>query len=307
MTAHLPKLIIILGPTATGKTDLTIKLAKYFDGEIISADSRQVYKHMSISTDVPNGRWEKGRYLVRGVPHYLLDCVEPNQEFVLTHFKKMATEAIYDIVKRKKTAFMAGGTGLYISALVDNLDIPKVKPDIKLRAELDKKSVQELAKMLTQADPASARIIDLNNPRRVIRALEVALATGRSFVDQRTKSKPLFEVLQIGLKRDRAEIYQKINQRVDEQIKRGVIEEIRGLLARGYTWDLPALSSLGCRQFKDYLAGQQTMEEAVETLKRDTRRYAKRQISWFKRDKRIKWIEADDLATAKKLCQEFLL
>lgn len=302
----LPKLIVILGPTASGKTDLAVKLAKRFNGEIISADSRQVYKYMPIGTDVPKGEWQDGLYLVKGVPHYLMDCLEPDKEFTMADFKNKAVDITQDIIKRGKVPLVVGGTGLYISALVDNFDIPKVKPDKELRVKLESKNLGELMEMLKQKDPLSAAVIDLNNPRRVIRALEVALTSGKSFVSQKTKSKPLFDVLQIGIKRKREEIYESINQRVEEQIKLGLVEEIKNLLDKGYGWELTAMSGLGYRQFKDYLAGKRSLGQAVEILKRDTRHYAKRQLTWFKRDKRIRWVPAGEDQKVISLVRDFL-
>ncbi|MFH1292438.1 MAG: tRNA (adenosine(37)-N6)-dimethylallyltransferase MiaA [bacterium] len=304
---ELPKLIVILGPTASGKTVLANTLANKFNGEIISADSRQVYKHMKIGTDVPEGKWKDGKYMVQGAPNYLMDCIEPDQEFSLADFKKRAVEIIKDIHARGKLPFLVGGTGLYISSLVDNFDIPKIEPDQKLRKELESKTLGELVKIIKEKDPASAEIIDLNNPRRVVRALEVVLSTGVSFIEQRTKSKPRFDVLQIGVKRPRQELYERVNQRVDEQIKQGLVEEVMGLLARDYSWDLPSMSGLGYRQFREYLSGKQGLGDAVEVLKRDIRRYAKRQISWFKRDQRIKWIEPGDLDVCFQMITEHTL
>lgn len=321
-TAILPKLVIILGPTASGKTDLGIKLAKEFNGEIISADSRQVYKYMPIGTDMPEGEWVGGKYMVQGVPHYLMSCLEPDQEFTVADFKRQATTIALDIIRQGKIPLVVGGTGLYISALVDNLDIPEVKPDKNLRAELAGKNLVQLVEILKQKDPLSVQVVDLSNPRRVIRALEVVLTTGKSFISQKTKAKPLFDVLQIGLSWPRAEIYQRINHRVDAQIKRGIIDEVKNLLAKGYDWDLPSMSGLGHRQFKDYLyldgqsvglpaegwpAGTLSLAKSIEILKRDTRHYAKRQISWFRRDKSIKWLAGEDEKQAVELVRRFLL
>jgi len=300
----LPKLIVILAPTASGKTRLAIKLASKFNGEIISADSRQVYKYMKIGTDAPEG--EGKDYLVQGIPHHLMNYVEPDQEFTLANFKKQAVNIAQDIISRNKIPFLVGGTGLYISAIVDNLDIPKVKPDRKLRKELEQKNLKELVELLKREDSQSAEAIDLQNSRRVIRALEVVLITGKSFLKQKTKSKPLFNILQIGIKRPRQELYKRINKRVDEQIKEGLIDEVKDLINRGYSWGLPSMSSLGYRQFKDYLENKQSLGDAIEILKRDIRHYAKKQISWFKRDERIVWVGGGDTEGVKRLIREFL-
>lgn len=301
--SKLPKIIIILGPTASGKTALSLKLAKKYNGEIINADSRQVYKEMNIGTAKEPRDDEKKEYFVRGIPHHLIDVVRPDEEFTLAHFKQMALEKINDILKRKKMPIIAGGTGLYIWAIVDNLDIPSVAPDFKLRKKLEKKSLAELVKMLKKADPLSAKKIDLKNPRRVIRALEVALRNKGSFVEQQKKSPPLFNALQIGISIPREILYQRINQRVDEQIKDGLINEVKKL-AKKYSWSLPAMSGLGYKQIGYYLRGEKTLPEAVELIKRDTRRYAKKQMTWFKRDKRIKWIKNDK--EIDKLVKKFI-
>ncbi len=308
---NMRKLIVILGATATGKTALAIKLCQIFNGEVISADSRQIYKYMPIGTGQPSGIWktEQNRetYLVDDIPYHLIDCLEPDEEFSLADFKKQAVRIIQNVHKSQKIPFLVGGTGLYISALVDNFDIPKIKPNKKLRREIENKSLTEMVELLKKEDPVSAQSIDLLNPRRVVRALEVVLSTGQSFAKQQKRAKPLFDVLQVGLQRPREEIYYRVNQRVDQMIENGLMEEVKKLLAKGYNWDLPAMSGLGYRQFRDYLAGEQTLAEAVEILKRDTRRYVKRQLTWFKRDKSIAWIKADDIHQCEQLIKNFIL
>ncbi len=299
----LPKIIVLLGPTASGKTDLGLLLAKNFNGEIISADSRQVYKKMNIGTAKPDGVWKNSTYIVDSVPHYAIDIVNPDQDFSLADYKAMANQVIADILRRKKLPIVVGGTGLYIQALVENLDIPKVEPDKKLREELEKKTLPELVKMLEKIDPASAKKIDLKNPRRVLRALEVFISSGESFFAQRTKSKPLYSTLQIGLDWPREELYRRIDARVDKQVEEGLVEETKQL-AEEYGWALPSMSGIGYKQIGLYLRGKATLAEAVEILKRDTRRYAKRQLTWFKRDKNIVWIKND--TPVEGLVKDFL-
>ena len=294
----MPKIIIILGPTASGKTDLGLALAKKFNGEIVSADSRQIYKQMDIGTAKPDKKY--------GIPHHLMDITDPGEDFSLADFKAGAVKAINDIVSRKKLPIVVGGTGLYIQALVDNLDIPKIAPSARLRKELSRKSPAELAALLQKIDPATAGKIDLKNPRRVLRALEVFILSGQSFIDQQIKSQLLFEVLQIGLNPGAPELENRINARVDRQIKDGLVEETKKL-AEKYSWDLPSMSGIGYRQIGFYLRGEATLDEAVAILKRDTRRYAKRQMTWFKRDKRIVWIKNTDVALAEKMVKDFLL
>ena len=316
MKNKLPKIIVILGPTASGKTDLSLALAKKFNGEIVSADSRQVYKKMDIGTAKPMGEWKKGDYIVGGVTHHLMDIIDPGKGFSLADYKVMAAKFIEDILSRNKLPIVVGGTGLYIQALVENLDIPKVGPNKSLRKQLEKKKPAELAEMLVKIDPAvasgyggqgpvSAYKIDLKNPRRVLRALEVFMLSGESFFKQQTKSKPVYRVLQIGLDLPREELYSRINTRVDKQIEEGLVGETEGLSAR-YKWSLPSMSGIGYKQMGFYLRGEAALDEATAILKRDTRRYAKRQVTWFKRDKKINWIKSTNLALAEKLIKEFL-
>lgn len=347
--SKLPKIIVVLGPTASGKTDLGLDLAKKFNGEIINADSRQVYKEMDIGTAKPAGEWQplltslacpplegkgEGRrvgdssvamlsqndgrwiseqvgndklkaYVVDGVPHYLMDMVMPNEEFTLADFKEQAEEIIKDILSRGKLPIIVGGTGLYVWSLVDNLEMPKVAPDNKLRAELEKKSLPELVEMLEKEDPESAQVIDLKNPRRVLRALEVSLSSGESFKNQQKKGQPLYDALQIGINWPREVLYDRINKRVDKQMEDGLLEETTQL-AKKYDWNLPSMSGIGYKQMGYFLRGEMGLPEAIEVLKRDTRRYAKRQITWFKRDKRINWINGLDITEAEKLTRKFL-
>ncbi|HSR89322.1 MAG TPA: tRNA (adenosine(37)-N6)-dimethylallyltransferase MiaA [Candidatus Udaeobacter sp.] len=301
----LPKVIVILGPTASGKTDLGLELAKKFNGEVISADSRQVYKKMSIGTAKPAGVWQKESYIVAGISHHLMDIVDPSDDFSLSDYKALANEKIKDVLSRKKLPIIVGGTGLYVQTLVDNLDIPKIPPNKDLREKLEQKTLPELVAMLEKIDQATAKKIDLKNPRRVLRALEVCILSGKSFLQQQTKSKPLYDVLQIGINLPSEELYSRINKRVDKQIADGLIEETKQLAA-GYGWDLPSMSGIGYKQIGFYLRDQMSLAEAVELLKRDTRRYAKRQMTWFKRDRRIIWLENPDKILAENLIQKFL-
>lgn len=269
----LKKLIVILGPTASGKSELAFKLAKKFKGEIISADSRQIYKEMDIGT-------AKSKE-----PQHLIDIVNPNQEFTLAQYKKLAIEKIKEV----DIPFLVGGTGLYIQAVVDNLDIPQVKPNPKLRKELEKLTPEQLFEKLKKLDPEIQ--IDIHNKRRLIRAIEVCISTGKPF--PKKKKKPLFNVLQIGLKTSD----EKINQRVDEMFKKGLEKEVKNLLKK-YPSDLPAFSGIG---YKEII---QNPETAREQIKLHTRQYAKRQITWFKRDKRIKWVK--NYQEAEELVRKFL-
>lgn len=308
MKNNLPKIICIVGPTASGKTALGIFLAKKFNGEIVNADSRQVYKELDIATAKPAcdvKDHKKNEYISKGVVHHLVDCIKPSERFTLSDFKKQANLAIADILSRGKLPVVVGGTGLYIWSLVDNLDIPKVEQNTKLRNSFDSKSLDELVKLLKNIDPETVKKIDLKNRRRVLRALEVAISSGESFVSQTTKSLPLYNTLQIGIKCSREKLYQNINNRIDQQMHAGLIEETKKLVKK-YPCDLPSMSSIGYKQIGNYLRGEMSLEDAVELFKRDTRRYGKRQETWFKRDKRIVWTLVDDLVNIQKLITKFI-
>ncbi|KKU27321.1 MAG: tRNA dimethylallyltransferase [Candidatus Magasanikbacteria bacterium GW2011_GWA2_46_17] len=312
MNKTLSKIIVILGPTASGKTDLGVVLAKKFGGEVVSADSRQIYRKMDIATAKPLldpsfiRRENEAVYLVDGVPHYMLDIVDPGEGFSLAEYKRRAIECIYDILERGKLPIIVGGTGLYIWAIVDNLDIPQVAPNKKMRKGFEEKNLDELVELLKKLDPEGAKGVDLQNPRRVIRALEVVVTTGESFVKQRKKAEPLFDALQIGIKLLKEEIFRRIDARCDEQIKKGLIAETEALVKQSYGWNLPSMSGIGYKEIGMYLRGELTLTEAIELFKRNTRNYAKRQMTWFKRDERIRWIEGWDMKKTEKLVSEYL-
>lgn len=285
---QLPKIVVIVGPTASGKTALSLELAKKFNGEIVNADSRQVYKEMNIGTAKAPKDEKGGGYPVQGIVHHLINVANPDEEFTLAHYKKAAFEAIDDILSRGKLPIVAGGTGLYVRTIVDNPDIPAVAPDLKLRAGLEAKNLSELSVMLKNLDPKTAEKIDLKNPRRVIRAIEVAMS-GESFLDLQNKFYPRYDALQIGISVERGELNKRVNARVDKQVEDGLVEEVKKL-AQKYDWKLPAMSGIGYKQVGLYLRGEISLPEAIEMIKRDTRAYAKRQMTWFRRDKRILWL-----------------
>lgn len=307
---NLPKIIAIIGPTASGKTDLGIFLAKKFNGEVLNFDSRQIYTKMDIGTAKPVGEWQevdgKKVYVVEGVVHHLMDFVDPGDDYSLGNFKADAFRAIDDILSRGKLPILVGGTGLYFWGVIDNLDLTNTEPDKKLREQLESKTLVEQVEMLKEKDPESAAIIDLKNPRRVLRALEVVLSTGGSFIARKGKADPRYDALQIGLLWDRGVLNTRIDQRAETQIKDGLLEETKKL-AEEYPWPLPSMSGIGYRQMGYYLRGEMSLPEAVEVLKRDTRRYAKRQMTWFKRDQRIIWIDGPDKNRAEELVREFLV
>ena len=290
-------LIVVLGPTASGKTKIAIKLAKDFNGEIISADSRQIYRGMNIGTD------KISPLETQGIPHYLIDIVNPDEEFTLAQYKELAIKTIREIQERKKLPFLVGGTGLYIQAITDNLEIPTVPPDAKLRSNLERIDQKKLVEMLKKLDPVGAKKIDLNNPRRIIRALEVCLKTGQPFSSQTRKGKRLFKIIEIGLNPPREKLYQKIDQRVDWMIENGLINEVKSLLKK-YPPNLPAFSGIGYQEIIQHLQGKITLEESIQQIKFHTHQYARRQITWFKKDQKIKWVK--NLIEAREIIKDFL-
>jgi len=278
--------IVLLGPTAAGKTALSIELAKKFGGEIISADSRQVYISMDIGTDkIPVERRE-------GIPHYLFDLALPSERFTVADFKKLAEERIEAILARGRVPFVVGGTGLYIRAITENFSLPPENPELrkKLHDELAKFGSAALHEKLAKLDPQSAAKIHPQNARYIIRALEIIMTTGKPKND--ASGRPRWRVLKIGLNPTREILFERIHQRVEKQFERGLIEETKKLLAMGYSKELPAMSSLGYREVMEYIEGKLSLEDTKELLKQNTRNFAKRQMVWFKRDKGVVWIDA---------------
>lgn len=300
-----PKLIAILGPTASGKTALGIEIAKLVGGEVISMDSRMVYKGMDVGTAKPEGEWKTGeieiggridqmfgarkQFFVEDVPHWGIDLVEPDQEYSVADFKAYAEKKITEIVKRKHVPILVGGTGLWLSAVIDNLDLSSTPSDEKLRAELEEKSLGDLFHEYKKLDPVGAEQIDRDNKRRVLRALEVTLLTGKPFSELQTRGVPKYDVLQIGIAVDREVLNERINDRVDEMIARELVTEVRSLKeTHGCT--IESMTGIGYRQVCEFLEGRSSLKDAIEEIKKDTRHYAKRQMTWFKRDERIEWV-----------------
>lgn len=291
------RIVVILGPTASGKTSLSIKLAKRFSGEIISADSRQVYKGMDIGT----GKVTKEE--MQGTPHYLLDVVSPKKIFDVAQFKVLAEKAIEKILKKNKLPIIVGGTGFYIQAIVDNISIPEVKPDWNLRKKLVKKPVSELYKMLQKLDPARARNIDKNNPRRLIRALEIVLKSKRP-VPPLSQEKPKFKALILGVKKDQKELRSLIEKRLLKRLNEGMIDEIKNLHKSGVSFKRLEEFGLEYRYVAQYLQKKLEYKEMVSRLQKEIEHYAKRQMTWFKRDKRIKWVK--NYKEAEKLVNTYI-
>lgn len=291
------KLIVILGPTASGKTDLSIKLAKKFNGEVVSADSRQVYKGMDIGT----GKITKKE--MQGIPHYLLDVASPKIKFTVAQYKKLALEAINKIHKKGKVPFLVGGTGFYIQTVVDGIVIPEVKPDWKLRKKLEKKSAQELFSMLKELDPKRAKTIEKENPRRLIRAIEIVIKTKKP-VPLFKKKPPKFDVLILGIKKPQEELKELIKKRLLKRLKQGMTAEVEKLKKSGLSWKRLEEFGLEYRFVAQYVQEKLTREQMLQKLQKEIEHFAKRQMTWFKRDKRIKWIQTQK--QAEKLIKNFL-
>jgi len=305
---NLQKAVAIVGPTASGKTRWSLNLAKRFNGEIISADSRQIYKKMDIGTAKEIGEWRwnglRKTYFIEDVPHHLVDFLDPGKTFSVAEFKDKAIKYVKMAHKNGRVPFIVGGTGLYLHALIDNLQIPHIQANNKLRASLEVRENDELFTLLAKLDPKTAESVDRQNKRRLIRALEVCILTGSPFSEQQLKGEPMFNILQIGINLTREEIYRRLELRVEKMISAGLEKEVKGLLKQKYNWQLPSMSGIGYREFKDYLEGKCNLEELKENLKKDNRNYAKRQVTWFKRDKRIIW--CDSYEEAERVVGRFL-
>jgi tRNA dimethylallyltransferase len=316
-----PKIIVIVGPTASGKSSLALKIAKKFNGEIVSADSRQIYRGMDIGTAKPipdNSSTAKSKsrmskfgkddgYFSDGIKHYLIDIREPDQEYSVGQYKKDAIRAINRIIKSDKLPILVGGTGLYIDAVVKNLKFPKVKGDKKLRVQLEgeikRHGLNYLFQRLLDLDPEAANFVDPKNPRRVIRALEVALVSKKPFSVQRKKGEPLYDALQIGVSTLPRLLKERIKKRTNQMIKAGLEEEVKSLVEK-YGLDCKTLETIGYREIVSYLQGKISLNEAVGQINKNTWRYAKRQMTWFKKNKEINWVK--DQSSALKLVRKFL-
>jgi len=344
MAKSLSKLIVILGPTASGKSELVLKLAKKFDGEIVSADSRQIYEGMNIGTAKPPKNQEsriknheytpRSRFKIywyRGIAHYLVDIANPDKDFTLAQYKKLAIKVIRNIQKRGKVPFLVGGTGLYIKAVVDNFQIPKVKPNKKLRKKLEMLDMLKLQELLKKLDPDAIKFIDIKNKRRVLRAIEVSKITGKPFSSQRTIGKQIFDSLQIGIAVPKEKLQKKIDKRVERMFKMGLIKEVLNL-RKYYSPALPSMNTIGYKEVNQYLNEAKTLitygksqgsdgmtrktipsnsvdireipSGIKELIKKNTFKYAKRQMTWFGKDKKIKWV--DNYKRAEILVRGFI-
>lgn len=287
-SVRLPPIIVLAGYTAIGKSDVGIEIAQHFNGEIVSADSRQVYKYLDLGTAKVTQEEQ------RLVPHHLLDIVEPGTSFTLGEYQHLAFEAIDSILERGRLPIMVGGTGLYVWAVVDNLKIPRCPPDPTLRAKLDKKSTNELVSKLRDVDPTSAAKPGIaQNRRRLIRALEVSLKIGMPFSKAQGKGPPKYHSLQIGLRMPFEDLYERIDRRVDLRFEMGMVAEVEELLRMGITHEWLESLGLEYRHISRYLRGEvRTYEETVQNLKTNIHQFAKKQRTWFRRDDRIVWVDA---------------
>jgi len=291
------KVIVIAGPTASGKTDLAIKLAHEINGEIISADSMQIYRGMDIGTAKPTMEERQG------IPHYLIDIVDPDEEYSVAHFQRDAKNCIREILNSGKVPIVAGGTGLYINSLVYNINFSETTADWEYRKQLEEiardKGPEELHRFLQKVDPVSAEKIHPNNIKRVIRALEVFKTTGKPISQHQLESrteKPEYEFKIFGLEMDRKILYERINKRVDKMMEIGLYEEVESLLEK-YSPDLVSLQGIGYKEIISAIKGEYSLEEAVEKIKLNTRHLAKRQITWFKKTENLRWIDTGNTET----------
>lgn len=293
-------LIILTGPTAVGKTDLSIQLAKAVDAEIVSADSMQIYKYMDI------GSAKVTEEEMQGVKHYLVDEIEPDMPFSVSEYKRMAEEYIDEISSRGKNVIVTGGTGLYLNSLIFDMDFGKSDANQELRKELNKELEENgpayMYEKLVSLDKEAAERIHPNNTKRVIRAIEVAMS-GEKMNDfsKDLRYNKKYRPIIIVLNRDRQALYDRINLRVDIMLKNGLIEEVKGLLEKGYTKDMISMQGIGYKEIIKYFDGEYTLDEAIEIIKRDSRRYAKRQLTWFRRYEDAKWFEIDKFDSAEEL------
>ena len=300
-------LIILTGPTAVGKTNLSIKLAKMVNGEIISADSMQVYKGMDV------GSAKIMQEEMQGVPHHLIDILEPAEEFNVVVFQKKCKEAMKDIYQRGRIPILAGGTGFYIQAVLKDVDFTENEDNNEYRAQLEnlgkERGAGHLHNMLKEVDPASAEAIHANNMKRVIRALEFYHFTGKKISEhneQEAEKEPAYNFCYFVLNDDRDKLYERIEQRVDIMLRNGLVEEVKKLLAKGCTRDMVAMQGLGYKEIIDYLEDRITLDEAIYILKRDTRHFAKRQITWFKREKDVIWMNKPEFGYDDDKILEFM-
>lgn len=290
-----PKVIVICGPTASGKTTLSIQLAQKINGEIISSDSMQIYKDMNIGTAKPD------QQEMQGIKHYLLDFVEPNQRYSVADYKKDAENAIEDILQKGKVPIIVGGTGLYVDSLIYGIEYPNIEFDENYRKELErrveKEGLEKLYEKAKKIDPQAMKKISRNDQKRILRVLEIYNATGKTKTEQEIESRKnevKYDYRVFAINMDREKLYDRINKRVDIMIQKGLMEEVENLLKK-YNEFPTAMQGLGYKEVVEYIQGKVLKEDMIENIKRESRRYAKRQITWFKKNKQTIWIGPNDL------------
>lgn len=281
MNTQLPPLISIVGPTGIGKTQLAIELAQRLDGEIVNADSRQIYRYMNIGTAKPTPQE------LAAAPHHLIDIVDPDEPFSLAVYQQLATHAVADLAARKKLPLLVGGTGQYVAAVIEGWSVPQVPPQPKIRAAFEAEaaatSSAALHEKLRAIDPEAAAKIEPNNLRRIVRALEVYQMTGVPISVQQTRQPPPYRMTTVWLTMDRQALYARIDARVDGMIAAGLVAEVAALRARGYGWQLPAMSSLGYKEFEPYFEADVALDDCIERLKFNTHNFVRKQDMWFRR------------------------
>lgn len=303
------KLIVVAGPTASGKTRLAIDIAKSVNGEIVNADSMQIYKYMNIGSAKPTLEEQSE------AKHHLIDFLEPDEEFSVADYTELAHKVIAETASRGKIPIMCGGTGLYINSVVNDITFGEIETDYKLREELNELAKQHgsqyLLDILKEFDPVSAQRLHPGNLRRIVRAIEFYRTTGIPISEHQemTKQKESrYEPLMLCVKWDREVLYDRINKRVDIMMNDGLLDEVKQLMEMGYTKELNSMKGIGYKEIIDYFEGNMSLEDTVNLIKQSSRRYAKRQLTWFRRDKRIHWLDANEdfLAEGIQLCKEFI-
>lgn len=306
---HLSKPLVpvLVGPTASGKTSLSIRIAKALDGEIVSADSMQIYQKMPIGTAQPT---EKEK---QGIAHHMIGCIAPDQSFSVADYKEKALAVIQKILDRRKLPIVVGGTGLYINALTQKWGFPEIKTDPEVRKRLEKDydlhTPEEMHAKLRRIDPQAAEKIHPHNKKRVLRALEVYETTGKTktYWENQVRQIDLpYDYLLMGIRMPRAQLYARIDERVDLMIQDGLVEEVAALLEEGYDPSLVSMQALGYKEIMPYLNGTSTLEEQVRILKRDTRHFAKRQLTWFRKNPEIHWFDVDETVTAETVADHMI-
>ena len=294
----LPKIIAIVGPTGSSKSALALAVARRFNGELISADSRQLYKGLDIGSAKDKGSWimihGEAHYLVDGVREHLVDVLEPGKEWSVSEYQRRAFEVIDDIIVRAKIPIIVGGTGLYVQAIIENLSFPNVAPNPELRTRLEQRSLQDLMATYAACDPVGAMSIDENNRRRLIRAIEVCWIARRPFSEMQTKGPRKYDVLQVAFDVPREALYMRLDGRVLQMMKDGLVNEVRGLLDKGVDTRSNAMSGIGYREVVQHLQGEIDEMTMIALIQNNTRNLAKRQLTWFKRDPSVHWIKSEE-------------